>query len=637
MFNLFRSRAKVTKILLGGLLTIVAISMLLYLIPGFGLPTGDTGDQVIAEVGKTAVTVTQVEQQVRNQLQNRQLPPDLAAIYIPQIVDQAIADRAVAYEAEQLGFRVSDRDLADALRSLPFGNQPPDQYRQYVEQQLGMTVPDFENNLRLKLYQDSVNMFAVEGVLVTPAEAEVEFHKRNDKIKLVYVGFDSSKLAAGVKPTPDEVKAYFDRNKGLFPMPETRSVQLIVADQAKVAQSIQVSDAQVQDYYNSHRDQYRTPERVNARHILFSTANKPKEEAPKVQAQAEDVLKQIKAGGDFAELAKKYSQDTGSAVKGGDLGWVVRGQMVKNFEESVFSLKPKEISGVIGTEYGFHIIQVLEKEPAQMQPLDKVKDQIVAGLRNQSVFDHMQELADQAHAALVKAPQNAQQIANQLGLDFVNVDRFAQGGNLPGLGADPQLGATIAVLKPGEVSQLVQVNNKLAAAVVTAIRPPHPAEYSEVESAVRQNMIQTTAVQLVKEKSEKAAGLLKQNGGDLNAIAKAVGLQVTTTDFFARNGAAEGIGSASFLGDSFNLPVGSTFGPVSVGTQTIIGKIVDRQAADMSKLPQERDQIVLQLKSKKFVDRQILMQDSILTQLIQSGKVKKHQDVINRLIARYRG
>jgi peptidyl-prolyl cis-trans isomerase D len=636
MFNLFRSRAKVTKILLGALLSIVALSMLVYLIPGFGTPTVDPGDQVVAEIGKTAVTVPEVQQQLRNVLQNQHLPPDFAATYIPQLVDQAISDRAVAYEAQQLGFRVSDHDLANALRSTQFGSMPPDQYRQMVEQQMGMTVPDFENNMRLTMYSQAIQMLASEGVVVTPAEVEAEFHRGNDKIKLDYIGFDPSKLTSQVNPSEDELKAYFAANKSFFKVQETRSVQFIVADQAKVGETIKISDTQLQAYYNSHRDQYQTPERVHARHILLSTANKSKEEVPKIKAQAEDLLKQIKAGGDFAELAKKYSQDTGSAVKGGDLGWVVRGQTVKNFEESAFSLKPKEISGVIGTEYGFHIIQVLEKEPAHLQSLDEVKSQILTALRSQTVFDRMQELADQAHAELVKNPQNAKQIADQLNLVYASSDVYGQGSTLPEIGRDPQIDATIPTLKPGEVSPILQAGNKLVMAVVSAVHPPHPAEFAEIQNQIRAQYGQVKAVQLAKEKSEKAAALLKENGGDLKAAAKAVGLTITTTDFFSRTGAAEGIGSAGLLGSSFDLPVGSTFGPVNVGNQTIVGKVVERQNADMSKFAQARDQIVLQLKAKKAQDRGNLLQDSILTQLMRSGKVKKHQDVINRLINQYK-
>jgi peptidyl-prolyl cis-trans isomerase D len=636
MFDLFRSRAKAVRIMLGAMLGVIALSMLVYLIPGTGMTTAaDSGDQVVADIGSSTVTVTEIQQQLRNALQNQRLPPDLAATYIPQIIDQAIAERAVAYEAQQLGFRISDRDLADTLRSFPFASLPPDQYQQYIEQQYGTTVPAFEDNVRLKNYEDSVQMIAAEGIVITPAEVQNEYRKRTEKIKLDYIGFDPSKLIAGLKSTPEEVSAYFVKNRVFYNLPETRSVQMIVADQAKVAESIQVTDAQVQSYYNSHLDQYRTAERVHARHILLSTSNKPKDEVPKIQAQAEDLLKQIKGGANFADLAKKFSQDPGSAQKGGDLGWVSRGQMVKNFEDTVFSLKDNELSGVVTTEYGFHIIQVLERQAPHLQSIDEVKSQIVTTLKNQTVFERMQDLADQAHAELVKAPQTAQQIAAQLNLSFINVPRHVAGNPLADVGNDTQVVAAVAALKPGEVSQVMQAGSKLVVAVVTGINPPHPAELAEVEAAVRTNYLQLRAVDLVKEKSAQAAALLKQNG-DIKAAAKAVGGEVKSTDFFARAGAAEGIGSAALLTDAFEKPVGAIIGPLTIANQTIVAKIVDRQDADPSKFAQQRDQIVLQLKAKKATERQSLLQDSVLTDLVQRGKVKKHQQVIDRLIAQYR-
>jgi peptidyl-prolyl cis-trans isomerase D len=638
MFDLFRSRAKAVRIMLGAMLAIVAVSMLLYLIPGTGITAADSSnDQVIAEIGKSTVTVGQVQQQLKNVLQNRQLPPEFAATYIPQLVDQAIADRAVAYEAEQLGFRISDRDLATTLRSLQFGNLPPDQYQQYVEQQFGTTVPDFEENLRASSYEDSLTMIVAEGIIITPAEAEAEYRRRNQKIKVDYIGFFPSKVAADMKPTPEQINAYWAKNKGFFNVPETRDVQFVVADQAKVADTIQITDAQIQDYYNAHRDDYRTPERVKARHILLSTANKPKDEVPKIQAQAEALLKQIKAGGDFAELAKKNSQDPGSAQKGGDLGWVSRGQMVKPFEDAAFSLKPNEISNVITTEYGFHIIQVQERQPAHLQTLDEVKPAIVLALKSQTVFDRMQELADKARAELVKSPQNAQQIATQLNLEFVTVPGYRPGTPIAQLGNDPQVGASLQGMKAGEVSQVIQAGNKLAVAVVTGIKPPHPAELAEVETQVRQQYTQLEANRIVTEKAAKAAELLKQNGGDLKAAAKAVGGEVKSTDFFTSSGAAEGIGSASVFADYFGKPVGTTFGPLPANGQTIVGKVADRQDADMSKFAQERGTIIDQLKGKKKTDRLGLLQDSILADLIQRGKVKKHQAVIDRLVSQYRG
>jgi len=258
MFDLFRSRAKAVRIMLGAILGIISLSMLVYLIPGTGMTTSaDSNDQVVAEIGGSNVTIAEIQQQLRNALQNQHLPPEFAATYLPQLVDQAIAERALSYEAQQLGFRISDRDLAETLRAFPAASQGADVYRQTIEQQYGTTVPDFEDNVRVKSYEDSIVNLAEEGIIVTPAEAEAEFRKRGDKIKLDYIAFDASKLAPTLKVTPEELNAFFERNHNFYKMPETRNFQMIVADQAKVSQSISVTDAQVQTFYNSHLDQYR--------------------------------------------------------------------------------------------------------------------------------------------------------------------------------------------------------------------------------------------------------------------------------------------------------------------------------------------------------------------------------------------
>ncbi|MBZ5611855.1 MAG: peptidylprolyl isomerase [Acidobacteriia bacterium] len=635
MFDLFRSRAKAVRIMLGALLAMVALSMLVYLIPGAGMPTGDRSDQVVADIGKDQVTVEQIEQQIRNMTQGSRVPPGMVEVYIPQMIDKAIADRAVAYEAQRLGFQASDSDLANVIRTTQFGTLPPDQYRQAVEQQVQTTVADFERNMRLNILADALATISTEGVVISPAEVETAYRAQNEKIKFEYIGMDPNRLSTEAKPSAEELRSYFDQNRGFFPLPETRDLQLIVADQAKVAESIPVADAQVQAFYNSQRDQFRTPERVHARHILLSTTGKSDADKVKIKARAEDLLKQLKAGGDFAKLAEKNSEDPGSATKGGDLGWVVRGQMVKEFEDTTFALKPKEISNVITTQYGYHIIQVMEKEPARLQTLEEVKPQILTAIRNQTVFDRMQTLADQAHTELAKAPHNAEQVANKLNLQFVKVDKYRAGGSITVLGPDTQVSSAVSSMEKDQVTPVIQAGNKLVVAVVTAIIPSHPAEYSDVEQLVRQTYTQRMGTTLVTEKSKKLTDLLKTNGGDLKAAAKSLSLEVKTADFFSRDGAAEGIGPGRALNEAFDKPDGTLIGPVLVGGQTVFGKVVERQAADMKKLGEQRDTIVSKLKAQKAQDRAALLQDSIVTRLVQEGKIKKHQDVINRLMARY--
>jgi peptidyl-prolyl cis-trans isomerase D len=638
MFDLFRSSQKGKKILLSVVLGVVALSMLLYLIPGAGTPTGmGNNDQVVAEIGSETVTVQQVERAVRNVLGNRQVSPDVISAIVPQIVEQNITDRALAYEAKRLGFQVTDAELANTIRSFgQLGGLTPQQYQMTIEQQQNITVPEFEADVRLDQFRQAIQNIAMEGAFVSPAEIEAEYKRRNDMVKVDYIAFDPAKLGIQFKTTPEELKAYFDKNKGFFPAPESRSVQLIVADQVKVGESIQVSDTQVLSYYNSHQDQFRTKERVKARHILVSILNKPPAEVPKLKAKAEDLLKQIRAGADFAKLAEQNSDDKTSAVKGGDLGWVTRGQMVPEFENATFALKAGQIGDLVTTNYGFHIVQVTEKEDAHLRPLEEVRSEIVTGIKGQTLNDRMQALADQARAELVKSPQNAQQIASKLGLIFASVDKFKMGDTLPELGSDAQVAGAIASMQKGGVSQVMQSGQKLVIAEVTGVNPPHTADFAEVEPQVRLRFEQEKGVQLAAEKSAKAAEIAKSNGGDLKAAAKAVGLEMKTSTPFNRTGAIEGLGDARYMGDSFDKPVGTVLGPINAGTQTVVVKIVDRVTADLSKMGAERDTIVMQLKRKKSAERAEMLRDSVLNYLSQKGKVKIHQDVMERLQARYR-
>jgi peptidyl-prolyl cis-trans isomerase D len=300
-------------------------------------------------------------------------------------------------------------------------------------------------------------------------------------------------------------------------------------------------------------------------------------------------------------------------------------------------LQPNEISNLITTQYGYDILQVLEKEQARLRPLEEMRSSILDTLRSQVGIDRMQTLADQAHAELAKSPQSAEQIAKKLGLQFDKQDKWTPGAALPQLGSDPQATTAVQALKKGEVSPVVQAGNKLAVAVVTNINPARSPDLAEVEARVRAGYAQDKGNLLVGERAKKAAEMAKANGGDLKSIAKSMGLEVKTTELFTRNGAVEGLGGAAYLSEAFDKPVGTVIGPIFAGTQTVIAKILEKQGGDMAKFAAEREGILNQLKGKKSGERQVLLQDSILNTLIQQGKIKKHQDVINRLMSRYRG
>jgi peptidyl-prolyl cis-trans isomerase D len=639
MFDLFRRRDKLVRYVMGGLLGIVALSMLLYLIPGAGMSMGggEGNEQVVADIGDQHITVAEVLRDIDGKLRGQQIAPAYVSVLIPQEIDFMVKEQAMAYEAKRIGLGVSDAQVASTIRSFPnVGTLSSEQYRDFLAQQ-GFTVAQFEDGVRKQQTIMGFHNIAAVGAIVTPQEVKADFQKAFEKIKLEYISYNPESLRATLKPSQDELKAYFDRNKGFFSVPETRSFIMLVGDPAKLAEGIQVSDAQIQAYYDAHRETYRTPERAHVRHILFETANKPKDEQEKLKIKAQEVLKQLKSGGDFAKLAKENSGDPGTKDKGGDLGWVVRGQMVKNFENASFTQKAGEIGDLVSTEYGFHIVQVLERQDPRTQPLAEVKDAIANELKKGGVNDKLQSAMDDARAALVKAPQNAEQIAAKYNLILTRADGHKPGDPFPEVGPDPQVDAALSALKKGEVSQVVQAKTKLVVLECTGVFASHPAQYDEVRAETAARYFADTTASMAEDKSKKAMDMLKSNGGDLQAVAKALGGEVKTTDLFTRGGAAEGLGSGALLSDAFTHKVGDVVGPIGVTNQRVVAKVIEKVEPDEKELASKRDQLVQQIQSQKAQERDMLLEDGIVERLTKEGKIRTHRDVVQKLLQRYRG
>jgi peptidyl-prolyl cis-trans isomerase D len=640
MFDLFRSRDKAVRYLLGVLLGLVALSMVITLIPGFGSATR-APEQVIAEVGKEPITVRDVQTTLQGMMRNKSIPPEMVQLYIPQLVDQMISERALAYQAKRMGFEVSDAETATAIRSVlsqlfPTGEFNKDIYERFLSEQ-GLTVNEFENNMAKNLLVLKLRNIALEGVVVSPQEVEREFHRRNDKVKLEYVVFDPAKLKNQVTTTAAEELDYYNKNKGRFMSNERRSFDVLTADEAKVAAGIDIPESELRKAYNANLDKYRTPERVRERHILVSTMNKPKEEQAKLEAKAADLLKQLRNGADFAELAKKNSDDPGSAQKGGDLDWVVRGQMVKPFEEASFSLKPNEISNLVKTDYGFHIVQVQEKQEARVKPFEEVKGEIAANLKKQTVFDRMQAAVDRARVALQKNPQQVEQIARENNLIFQRVVNHGPNESMPEFGTSKEVDTAVAPLKVNEVSPVFQIGpSKLAVAVETAIQPVRQGEFAEMQPEVKKQLTAEKAQKLAQDKTTEITAKLKSGGTDLKAIAKSLGLDLRSTSPFNRDGAADGIGPASYLEEAFAKPVGATVGPVTVDGKIFYCKVEEQIPANAAELGAKRDDMLVALKKRKASERKELFEDGLVTQLVKEGKIKKYPEVIQRLGSSYR-
>ncbi len=643
MFDLFRSREKSVRILLGALLGLVAISMLAYLIPGgLGGGSGPTGQNTVAAVGDDQVTTVDVQRAVQRMTRNQSnLPKGLLAMYVPSLVNQLIEAKAMAYKAREMGLRVSDDELANAIQA-EFSSQVGAKFDMSIYQavlnQQGLTVADFEKEQRERMLGVRLESMELQSLIVSGQDAKAEYGRKNLKVGLQYVAFEAKDFASKVNKDPAAVKAYFDKNRSLFRTPEKRDFDLIVGTTADFVQAAKISDDQLQKEYQDSLDSYQLPERVKVRHILIKTQGKPKEEAPKLKAKAEDLLKQIQHGGDFAELAKKNSDDTGSAQKGGELGWIVRGQTVPNFEKAAFSLKPGQLSGIIETEYGYHIIQVEDKQAGHTQTFEEVKPQLLAEDQKQAGADNLKKAIDAAHTEIARNPAQAEAIAKKYNLKFFKLSNFVSSASMPEMGTQPEVMNSVFSASKGAVTDVVDVDSqgKDAFAVITNVIPARNAEYAEVQADVLQRYITAESTRLSQDAAKTAADRARK-GESLESIAKEYGLAVKTAAPFTIDGAAEGIGAASLLSAAFKAKEGDVVGPVAAQSGQFVCKVSQKIPADMSQFAKNKDAIVQNLTQQRQALQQPLFRASVVSELRRRGKIKINQAALEQIVGSYQG
>jgi len=645
MFDLFRSRAKAMRYLLMALLSLVALSMVVTLIPGFGTGFGTSNQQVLAEVGDQMVTARLINRLIQIQMKQQQFPRDMAEMIIPQMVNQYVSEMATVYQAEQMGFTVSEQELIEGIRKMiPQLIQAgqfvgKEAYQAYLAQ-MNTTIDEFEDNVRKQILLSKLQGVVFEGIVVTPREIQAEYLKRGEKVKLDVVKFDSNGFRSQAVATRKEIEDYFAANKESYKRPEQRSFQVLLVTEDKLGENIPLTDAVIKQAYESNKDRYKVDERASVRHILVKAdMDLPKAEKDKLKAKAEDLLKQVRGGANFAELAKKHSEDPGSGSKGGDLGWIQRGQTVPDFEKAAFGQKPNQISDLVETMFGYHIIQTLEIQGAQIKPLEEVKEDLTKELKRRQLFEKMPELADQAKAELLKNPAQAREIAARLNLVLVNAEKLVSGAAIPGIGSGMEIHNAVAALPKGGVTDVIQLpENRLAVAVLTDIIPPQPAPLAEVENQIGRTLTDNKARYLADAKAREFEARLKLNKNDLRKTAQELGMKVIETNEFDRTGQINDVGPAAYFGEQpFIQPVGAVVGLYRVAAIPYFYRIVSRTPPDPNELSKQRDVIVSALRDKKLRERRELFEEGLVRKLKEEGKIKMNDDAIKRLAASYKG
>jgi peptidyl-prolyl cis-trans isomerase D len=546
MLSVMRKHAQswLIKVVMG----IIAIVFVLY----FGVSRYGQQAAKLASVNGDIVSMEQYREVYNNMLKEvqhryRDMLNDklLEALNLKQqALDSIINELLLIQEAHRLDFTVTPEELAASIRELPYfqknGRFDRALYLRLLEINK-MNAADFESSQTRSLLIKKVQDFITSNVVLSENEAFTEFLYERNQIKVDYLVFDPTDQLHKVKFTEQELNDFFKKNIKNYEIPTKIKIAYLLFKNSDFLDKVSISPEEIQDEYRANLDRYKEPKQVKARHILFKLeGNDPKKDA-EVRKRAEEVLKRAKAGENFAELAKKYSEGP-TAKNGGDLGYFSQGQMVKPFEEAAFSMKPGEISGLVKTRFGYHIIKVEDVKEAHTKTLEEARPEIEKQLKEIQVTDIVAELADQAYDQAMQG-KDFKTIAKELGSKLVDTDFIEIGQPIPGLEDAPKAPETAASLEKGEFSPVIQTPKGYAILQLLDRQEPRDPELSEVKEKVEADLKLEKAKELAREEAKKFLAILK-NWKELPQKAQNQKFEIKTSEPFARNKPIPEIGFA---------------------------------------------------------------------------------------------
>ncbi len=616
------------RILLGAVVLVLGGSMLLYLVPQSPV-SGEVSTDTVAKVGDESVTVQDVRQQLSQIEQRNPNMKPLEALYAQQILNQLVFEKEIEYEAKRLGIVVTDQERADRIRQyVPTAFNGGtfvgmDRYAAEVQARYQLTVPVFEELIRKDLLRERFQKLVTDGISVGPAELQDEFRYKNEKVKLDYALIKPEDLEAKISPDDAEIRAAYEKNKSKYQVPERRVVRYALIDTNQLRQNVQVSDDMLKLQYQANIQQYQVPNRVHVEHILFMTVGKTTDaEIEEVRKKAEDVLKQVKKGGKFEDLAKKYSEDPGSKDKGGDLGWITQGQTVPEFEKSAFSQPVGQVSDLVKTQYGFHIIKVLEKETAHTTPFEQVRET----LRPRLVLDQVEKLASSTADQLSSAIRQSNKIslddlAKQYHLTVGETRSISAADPLLELANSKEAKDAIFQLKLGELNPPIRTDRGYVVLSVKSIQPAHSGSLDEVRDRVIADLKREKSTELAKSKTDELSKRVKA-GEKFDAAARALGLEPKTSDPIARDGSIPGAASGKQLGAAFNLKAGDMATPLTLGQNWLVYRVAEKTEANPADFDKQKPQLAKELLETKRSLAFEAFQKALDSRMKQDGKLK---------------
>jgi peptidyl-prolyl cis-trans isomerase D len=584
-------------------LALVVLTFVVFYIPDFLTPSiGASPNEVMAEVEGEAITVGAFTRRYNAQVAayrnayggqlNDQLLKQLGIDR--QILQQLVDEEAMVAESLRQGITVSDVEIRQRILALP-GFQENGQfigeqrYRQLLQfQNPPMTTAEFERSLRRALQIEKLRNALTGWMSVSDSDVVDEYRRRNEKVKLDVVPITADAFRNQVTVTDAELTAYFDKAKDKYRIGEKRRIKYAILNVDQIRQTITVPDADIQAFYNQNLSQYQTPAQIRASHILFKLEDKDEKV---VRALAEDVLKKAKAAGaDFAALAQQYSEDDSNKSIGGDLDYFGRGRMVAEFEQAAFAMKAGEISDLVKTAFGFHIIKVVDNQPDSTRPLAEVRSEIEEQLKWQKAQAEAEKVAKSLEGTM-KTAGDLDRVGKERSLQMGETGLITAEEPVGTVGPQPELSSRLFTMQEGEVTPAMRVASGWVFATVTGRQDAYVPKLDEVRTRVSDDIKTEKAAELVKQRAAAIAADLR-TAKDFAAAVKRAGLEIKTSELIARGAAVPDLGiSEAVDAAAFALPEGGVSDAISTPAATAIIRVVEKVAVTDTEIEQGRDQL----------------------------------------------
>jgi peptidyl-prolyl cis-trans isomerase D len=645
MIRFLQKDSKAIKVVFWLIIGATCITMVVFLVPGLlNSDQSSTGTGTYASIrpagllgryfafGSSRDITNQEVTQVAGRIAEQRHYPEQAIPFLMPQAGQALIQREILLQqADKLGLKVTDADIRHELREGPWAIYffpkgqfiGQDRYADFVDQQLHMSTAAFEKQVGTELEINRLEALITGGVFVSDKDAADNYRRDNTKIKFDYAVLNGEDLRKQIDPSDADLQKFFKQNAARYKdaIPEARKISYIAFTPDQVPGGTpQITDQQAQQYYQQHLKDYQVQDQVKVRHILISVpkgADAQTDAAAKAKAQ--DVLKQLRAGGNWAELAKKYSDDPGSKETGGELGFLQHGVTVPEFDKAAFSLSPGQISDLVKTQFGYHIIQTEEKQTAHTKPFEEVRGTILA-----TMVRDKEAQAAQAFAASLASEAQKNGLAKTAAahhLQVVTTDYLAQGAIAPGLADSSKLMSEAFTAKKDGPPAVASTGEGFAVFQVADIQAAHAPTFDQYKSHLVEDFREQQLPQLLASKTNALAAQVKQTG-NLAEAAKAVGATVKTSDFIGRDGQVPDLGQIGQMAPQvFNLSDGQVSNAINTGRNGIVIKITGKQEPDAAaiakNLSQAREQMADQRREELFA----VYVTTVTQQYEKSGRV----------------